>query len=189
VESGPLVFTAQLDSKLVQRSATVKAEYQAELMQDPAVSGISTGISDDDPSAPAVVLHVSGVPQRPIPHQVGGVRTKIVFDQGAAAPRALGAGELVKAAQVKAQHARQLMSSPDVFGVGMGSSQDSPGEAAIVIYVDRNSSVQLPAEIDGTRTRIVRTDAFRTSNWGKEAQRSSSRTAGVRLTHSQNHLQ
>jgi hypothetical protein len=90
----------------------------------------------------------------------------------------------VKAAQVKAQHSPQLMSSPDVFGVGMGSSQDSPGEAALVIYVDRNSSIQLPAEIDGTRTRIVRTDAFRTSNWGKEAQRSCSRTARIPVVHS-----
>jgi hypothetical protein len=188
MESGPLVFTAQLDSKLVQRSSTVKAEYQAELMQDPAVSELSTGVSDDDPSAPAVVLHVSGIAQRPIPHQVGGIRTKIVFDQGAAAPRALGAGELMKAAQAKAQHSRQLMSSPDVFGVGIGSSQDSPGEAAIVIYVDRNSSVQLPAEIDGKRTRIVRTDAFRTSDWGKEAQRSCSRTVGVPVAHSRSHL-
>jgi hypothetical protein len=187
-ESGSLGFTAQLDSKLVQRSATVKAEYQAEFMQDPAVSAVSTGMSDDDALAPAVVLHVGGDVQRPIPHQVGGVRTKIVFDPGAAAPRSLGAGELVKAAQVKAQHSPQLMSSPDVFGVGMGSSQDSPGEAAIVIFVDRNSSIQLPAEIDGTRTRIVRTDAFRTSNWGKEAQRSCSRTANVPVAPILNHL-
>jgi hypothetical protein len=168
VGSGPLGFTPQLDSKFVQRSATVEAEYQPELMQDPAVAGLSIGMSDDDPSAPAVVLHVSGVVQRPVPHQVGGIRTKIVFDQGVAAPGILNTSELVKAAQIKAQHSRQLMSSQEVFGVGVGSSQDSPGEAAIVIYVDRNSSIQLPVEIDGTRTRIVRTDAFRTSGWGKD---------------------
>jgi hypothetical protein len=188
VESGPVGFTAQLHSELVQRSAAAKAEYQTELMQDPAVSGLSTGTSDDDPLAPAVVVHVSGLPQRTIPHQVGGLRTKIVFDQGAA-PRALATGELVKAAQVKAQHSRQLMSIPEVFGVGVGSSQDSPAEAAIVIYIDRNSSIQLPADIDGTRTRIVRTDAFRASNWGKEAQRSCSRVADIRVAHPANNAQ
>jgi hypothetical protein len=60
------------------------------------------------------------------------------------------------------------MADPKVFGVGVGSSKDSPGEAAIVVYIDRNSTVAVPAEIDGTRTRIVRTDPFRTSGWGKQ---------------------
>jgi hypothetical protein len=173
--AGALSLTSQLDAGLNQRAIAARTAHMVELMQDPGVSQIVTGASDDDPSQPAIVLHVNGILQRPIPHQIEGVRTKVVFDDtGAPQPR-VGAAEIVRAAQVKAQHAAELMSKAEVFGVGMGPSSDSPGEAAIVIYVDRNSSTSIPAEIDGTRTRIVRTDPFQTSGWGKAVQNSCSR--------------
>ena len=169
--SGPLALTSELDVKAVERAAMARTEHQAEFAQDPAVSQIATGSSEDDPSEPALILHLNGITQRPIPHEVGGVRTKIVFDTIHVAPTSVSAAEIVKTARVKAQRSAELMSRPEVFGVGIGSSKDSPGEAAIVIYVDRNSSIPLPAEIDGARTRVVRTDPFRTSGWGKERQR------------------
>ena len=46
--------------------------------------------------------------------------------------------------------------NPAFFGVGVGQSLDNPREAALVIYVDRNRlPAQLPATVDGLRTRYV----------------------------------
>jgi hypothetical protein len=49
--------------------------------------------------------------------------------------------------------------NPGFFGVGVGQSLDNPREAALVIYVERNKApAQLPATIDGLRTRYVLMD-------------------------------
>ncbi|OLE54737.1 MAG: hypothetical protein AUG51_06415 [Acidobacteria bacterium 13_1_20CM_3_53_8] len=55
-----------------------------------------------------------------------------------------------------------LMSRPSVIGVGVGASDTNPGEAVIVIYVDRTTgaSPQLPRSIDGVRVKRVETDTF-----------------------------
>ena len=167
VEGAQTGFTAQLDAKAVQRAQQAMTQYQTQLLQTPAVSGVSIGSSDDDPLQPALVVRVKGALQLPLPHQVGGVRTKIVFEQSSL-NSAVARPEIERATQVKTQHSAEFMADPNVFGVGVGSSKDSPGEAAIVVYIDRNSTAAVPAEIDGTRTQIVRTDPFRTSGWGKE---------------------
>ena len=64
---------------------------------------------------------------------------------------------LAQAAAVKNQAAASLMrQNPAFFGVGVGQSLDNPREAALVIYVDRNRlPAQLPATVDGLRTRYV----------------------------------
>ncbi len=42
------------------------------------------------------------------------------------------------------------------FGVGVGQSLDNPREAALVVYVDRRQvPAQLPATVDGLRTRYI----------------------------------
>ncbi len=49
-----------------------------------------------------------------------------------------------------------MRQNPAFFGVGVGQSLDNPREAALVIYVDRNQlPAQLPATVDGVRTRYV----------------------------------
>ena len=46
--------------------------------------------------------------------------------------------------------------NPAFFGVGLGQSLDNPREAALVIYVDRRRvPAQLPATVDGLRTRYI----------------------------------
>jgi hypothetical protein len=64
---------------------------------------------------------------------------------------------LVQAAAVKNQVAAGMMrQNPAFFGVGVGQSLDNPREAALVIYVDRNRlPAQLPATVDGLRTRYI----------------------------------
>ena len=54
-----------------------------------------------------------------------------------------------------------LLSRPGVIGVGVGSIDDSPTEAAIVVYVDENASAaRLPRRINGVRVKVVRTEPF-----------------------------
>ena len=49
-----------------------------------------------------------------------------------------------------------MQQDPAFFGVGVGQSLDNPKEAALVIYVDRKRVPgQLPATMDGLRTRYV----------------------------------
>jgi hypothetical protein len=171
VPSPQTAFTPQLDAKALQRAEAAKAQYESQLMQNFAVSSISIGNSEDDPVQPALVVHVKGALQVPVPHQLGAVRTRVVFDQATSIRAALPQSELARAIQVKARHSTELMSNSKVFGVGVGASKDSPGEAAIVIYIDRDSQLSMPLEMDGARTQIVRTDAFRTSGWGKEVKK------------------
>lgn len=161
-------LTSQLDVNALQRAEVVKAQYEPQLLQNPVVSTVSVGASEDDPGQPAVMVHVKASSQIPVPHQVGGVRTKVIFDhQAAFLP--ISKTAIASAIRVKSQHSAELLTDKKVLGVGVAASKDSPGEAAIVIYVDRSSTVSIPAEIDGTRTQVVRTDPFRTSGWGKEA--------------------
>jgi hypothetical protein len=47
-----------------------------------------------------------------------------------------------------------------ILGVGSGSSLDSPGEAAVIVYVDKTrTSVNVPQTVDGLRTQAIPTDA------------------------------
>jgi hypothetical protein len=64
---------------------------------------------------------------------------------------------LSQAAAVKQQMAQSLMKQNRAFfGVGVGESLDNPKEAALVIYVDRRMvPAQLPATVNGLRTRYV----------------------------------
>jgi hypothetical protein len=61
------------------------------------------------------------------------------------------------------------MKLPGVQGVGITSSADAPGEAALMIFVIRGVSRNpLPAVIDGLRTRIRESSRFTAGNRGNE---------------------
>jgi hypothetical protein len=49
--------------------------------------------------------------------------------------------------------------SAGVLGVAAGKSNDHPGEAAVLVYVDENMTVAAPAEIGGVRTTVIPTNA------------------------------
>ena len=175
-------LTAKLNGTVLEHAQLVKAQYETQLLQYSAVSTVSVGASEDDPGQPAVVVHVKSSAQTPIPHEVGGVRTKVVFDQPTV-PIPLSKSVITNAMQIKNQHSAELRSNPRIFGVGVAASKDSPGEAAIVVYVDRSSTISIPMEIDALRTQVVRTDPFRTSGWGKDVPSACSKpTVPKRLT-------
>jgi hypothetical protein len=104
------------------------------------------------------------------------VRTRIVMDsQRASTAEPISGAELVRGQIAKSQHVEELMANPVIIGVGVGASNDAPGQSAVVVYVEQGKSAAVPAEIDGVRTRVIVTDRFRTFAWGKSKKASCSR--------------
>ncbi len=65
------------------------------------------------------------------------------------------------AAKSAADAATALMARPDngILGVATGQSLDSPGEAAVIVYVDKNKpAIPIPRVIHGVRTLVISTD-------------------------------
>jgi hypothetical protein len=53
------------------------------------------------------------------------------------------------------------MAHPEVQALGVGASYDSPGEAAILLFVTRGQArSDLPPQVDGIRTRLVVADVL-----------------------------
>jgi hypothetical protein len=154
---------------------TQQALGQARLLVNPSagILGVGTGKSSDHPGEGAVIVYVDETINATGPATVDGVRTLVIPTNAHAvalgsAPQAptefasgaLPAAVLNAAVAVKQQVARRLMrQDPAFFGVGVGQSLDNPKDAALVIYVDRKKvPAQLPATIDGLRTRYVLMD-------------------------------
>jgi hypothetical protein len=134
------------------------------------ILGVATGKSSDHPGEAAVILYTDESRTVTVPATVDGVRTIAIpataravtygyapqtpFESGVPS---LTSATLAQAAAVKNQAAASLMRQyPSFFGVGVGQSLDNPREAALIIYVDRNRlPAQLPATVDGLRTRFV----------------------------------
>jgi hypothetical protein len=155
-------------------------------MQDPAVTDVGIGESDDAPNQPAVLVYLKERPRIPIPAQIEGVRTKLIHSarfrtqESVAAQRFsalpwLSDAEVLRARAVKERRAESMMLDPAILGVGVGASQDNPEESALVVFVEKGKQVAVRAEIDGVRTSIIETDRFRTFNWGKRTKNSCSK--------------
>jgi hypothetical protein len=69
-------------------------------------------------------------------------------------------GEETARAQQALSQARTLVNRPTgILGVSTGKSSDHAGEGAVILYVDENMTVPVPATVDGVRTLIVPTNA------------------------------
>jgi hypothetical protein len=95
--------------------------------------------------------------------------SRIVPAQDEFAVSALEATELERAKLVHAARADEWMKQPGVQGVGITSSADSPGEAALMLYLIRGEKHDaIPAMIDGVRTRVRETSRFTAGRRGQE---------------------
>jgi hypothetical protein len=66
-----------------------------------------------------------------------------------------------RASAVLERHRASLMFTPGVMGAGVGLSDDAGGEAAIVVYVNKDSAKPfLPDNIEGIPVRTIFTDQF-----------------------------
>lgn len=77
-------------------------------------------------------------------------------------------GSMERARLAKEKHADRLMQDAAVIGVGVGADPADPSEAVVVIYVEQGQvHAPIPPELDGVRTVVVRTDAFRAFGWNE----------------------
>lgn len=77
-----------------------------------------------------------------------------------AAQKVTLAGAETTRAQQAMSTARMLVNpSAGVLGVAAGKSSDHAGEGAVIVYVDENVNVSVPATIDGVRTMVIPTSA------------------------------
>jgi hypothetical protein len=178
--------TSALSQAAAAQATAARDKHAQELMADPAVIAVDIGVSDDQPGQPALLVYIEqGRPRPPLPAEVDGVRTKVIFADrlraltaGLEAARvappapALSDAEVARATAVKETHAAQLMADPSVIGVGVGESSDSPGEAALVLYIELSKPVGVvPIQIDGVRTKVIRADRFRAFGWNEKPSR------------------
>lgn len=156
--------------------------HAPELLANPYISAVGVAASVDRPGEAAVLIVVNpGQEPTPLPATIEGVGTRIVKMSGAAphgmleyeagqrvapvsdvfAVNALTEAEVERARLVHAAHVSELMKQPGVQGVGITSSADAQGEAALMVYlVSGEQHNAIPAVIDGLRTRVRTTGRF-----------------------------
>lgn len=183
----PVVTQNELQRAVMARNARASA-----LLAHPAVQAVGVGASLDNPGEPAIEFFVTrGASRAGIPAEVNGIRTRIIEgdlfskrgadisaadsatnERAGAAPRLvypISATEMARAYPVKTAHAKELMKLAGVQGVGVTSSVDASGEAALMIFVIRGvEHAPIPAVIDGLRTRVRESSRFRAGNGGAE---------------------
>jgi hypothetical protein len=182
---------AQAASESIQQASMARDLHAPLLLTIPAIKAISVGESYDQPGKAAILLFVgSGESIASIPRTLDGVRTRLIegnewAHQGLLSSQEtaellsavgrpqviypLQPGEYLRAKMVHSAHLKDLLKQPGILGVGITSSVDSPGEAALLIYVNHGASQEnIPAEIDGLRTRVRETSPFTSGRRGNE---------------------
>ncbi|HEX8766648.1 MAG TPA: hypothetical protein VF740_15875, partial [Candidatus Acidoferrum sp.] len=176
------------------RATTARDAHSAELLGHPEVQAVGVGASYDNPDEPAILLFVTkGQPRTNLPAGVDGVRTRIIegesfsqhgllsteesaaLEQSAAPPPmvySIPESEVARAKVVHAAYVDEWMKMNGVQGVGITSSVDSPGEAALMIFlIDGMPHPAIPPVIDGLRTRIRVNSRFHAGLDGMGARR------------------
>jgi hypothetical protein len=198
------VEAASLTEDVLQSALSARDAHAPELLAHPEVQAVGVGASYDNPAEPAIVFFVTkGMTHRELPAQVDGVRTRIVegelfarrgaispadtaANEKSAAPRqaaySISQAEYERAKIVHAAHADEWMQQPGVQGVGITASVDSPGEAALMIFLIRGAThTAIPPVIDGLRTRLRVSSRFRAGTRDKEPRRAC-RVPAIRAT-------
>ena len=175
----------------LRKAVTARDAHGPELLGHPEVQAVGVGASYDHPTEAAIVFFVTrGQAHAEIPAQVDGVRTRIVEGdlfarRGALSAEDTAANELLVAApqtvysisQAEFERARvvqrarsaEWMRQAGVQGVGITSSVDSPGEAALMIFLIRGAEHgAIPPVIDGLRTRVRESSRLRGTGRGNE---------------------
>jgi len=198
--------SAVVDDDRVKAATAVRDEFAAQLLGRAGIKAVGITSSLDNPAEPALLLVTSANGENAsFPKELRGIRTRLITTDQDLQHRVLSSeesnavqlvakeksfnlrmagAELTKAQSVHALHAAELLRLSGVQGVGIARSADNPGEAAIVVYVQRGTAhASIPADIDDVRTRIRETSAFRPASELSRAARNcsaSSRTSTSR---------
>jgi hypothetical protein len=165
--------------------------HAPELLANPYIQAIGVGKSIDHPGEPAIILVVNaGQIPTPLPTELEGVATRVVSTTAAVAPHgifdldaaahiapvadtfavsSISSSEMARAKTVHAAHVDQLLKQTGVQGVGITSSANAPGEAALMIFTIRGIAHDpIPAVIDGLRTRVRESSRFTAGQRGEQ---------------------
>jgi hypothetical protein len=169
----------------LQRATSTRNLHASELLSYPAVEAVGVGASLDHPGEAAILLFVKqGIQHIDVPLEVDGIRTRLIQAENsperavlsdaesavleesaqpaAANITALSGSELARARDVHAKHKEAVLGWNGVQGVGITASADSPGEAALMIFLLRGVPHEtVPPVIDGLRTRVRESGPFR----------------------------
>ncbi len=175
--------TAQVSAEVAYSASRVRDLRAPELLGNVSVDAVGLGRSYDHPGQAAILLFVnSRATLTGLPRSIDGVSTRVIQAESwplrgsltseetaqllgtVAEPlmvHTLRSGEVERAKAVQKVHQAEYLSRPEVLGVGITSSVDAPGEAALLVYVKRGTSASaIPSEIDGLRTRVRETSRF-----------------------------
>jgi hypothetical protein len=165
-----LQIGAQSVSVSEQQSATgVRNRYATQLMTaESAIRSVKVGASSDAPGKAALVMDLTSHVVTRIPPVIEGVRTKLVYPNDVVDPR-LDATEFKNTVSIKEAHENSIFNMGGIQGVGVGRSDDAPGETSIVIYTIKGvSHPEIPTTIDGIRTKVIDSERFRASHWNPQ---------------------
>lgn len=73
----------------------------------------------------------------------------------AAQGRTLSGTQMDRVQQAMADARSLVDPAAGIFGVATGKSSDRAGEGAVIVYVDPNKRVSVPATLDGVRTEVI----------------------------------
>lgn len=166
----------------MQSAVAARDTYADKLLAIAGVRGVGVGPSLDHAGKAAVLIFVMpGTGHNRFPGQLDGVRTRIVEttsessrgilsaeDARSLAPQqptfavtSLSAEETARAKAAHTSLVDEWMKQPGVQGFGVSSSADSPGEAALMIFLIRGAAHDaIPAVIGGVRTRVRESSRF-----------------------------
>jgi hypothetical protein len=183
----PAISVDAASIALAQRARDLHAP---ELLANPYINAVGVAASMDRPGEASVLIVVNPRQEpTPLPATIEGVGTRVVAmeeptphgimeyeaalrivpSQDAFAVSALEKTEVERAKVVHSAHVDELMMQPGVQGVGITSSADALGEAALMIYLIRGENHNaIPAVIDGVRTRVRETSRFTAGRRGQE---------------------
>jgi hypothetical protein len=175
---------AALPSADRQAAAEARDAHVQDLLGRAGVLALGVGRSYDHPGRAAVLVFVGrGAPRGTIPASIDGIPTRIVevdavtsrgllteaeseravrsaFTPRVATP--VSESEVERARAVHRARAAGLMKRPGVQAVGVSSSADAPGEAALLVYLLKGAPHDpIPTVLDGVRTRVRETTRFR----------------------------
>jgi len=125
-------------------------------------TGISEGVANP---APEVLSELSALPGGKTYTFVGATDHPVsCLNYGNATVTAAQATVLTAAETARSNQAlsaARLLVNPSagILGVAAGKSNDRPGEAAVILYVDQSTSPAVPPAINGVRTQIIATTA------------------------------
>ncbi len=176
------VSSVSVSDTEMQSAIAARDTHAVKLLTITGVSGVGVGPSLDYSGKAAVLIFVApGTAHITLPVELDGVRTRIVETSSESArgilntedtqsfapqPQAfavtsLAAAEIVRAQAAHSANVAAWMKQPGVQGFGVASSVDSPGEAALMIFLIRGAAHNwIPPVIDGVRTRVRESSRF-----------------------------